>query len=227
MNHEPEVIRARFVEAAFTERYLANAMMPTARGYWPVMLRDAEDYKGYDDQAWLDNASKRLGRASSAAISRHQECLDWTGDLIHDEKRRHIVWTWAFCKANGWDFGASCVKRGWARPTAYRRLMASIDAISVHFDISGVVVRLPDDKWLRQDDHTDVDDCATVKNYERTPLPFTPPAFISEKSTDMLTTPEAIEAFVAHIEDVNSARRRMQARRFGRSNGAGNGVNAR
>ena len=98
MNHEPEVIRARFVEAAFTERYLANAMAPTGRGYWPVFLHDAEDRKGWDDAARLDNAAKWKGRASTGAVGRHQECLDWTAELIHDEKRRHIIWSWAFAR---------------------------------------------------------------------------------------------------------------------------------
>jgi hypothetical protein len=142
MNYKPGVIRARFVEAAFTERFLATEMAPSARGCWPEFFHDEEDQKVWDDAARLDNAAKWKGRASTGAISRHQECLDWTANLIHDEKRRPIVWAWAFCKVNGWDFGARCVKRGWARPTAYRRLTALIDAISEHFRIRSVLVAI-------------------------------------------------------------------------------------
>lgn len=212
MNHEPEVIRARFVEAAFTERYLANAMMPTARGYWPVMLRDAEDYKGYDDQAWLDNAARKQGRASIGAVSRHQECLDWTADLIHDEKRRHIVWAWAFCKANGWDFGARCVKQGWARPTAYRRLTASIEAISVHFDIKGVVVRLPDDKWLRHEtpDMACVSSTMPQSRPVATAVPHKP--FRTEAHRDLIQTDEDAEAFALFLRRRNEREAKRRAK---------------
>lgn len=211
MNHEPEVIRARFVEAAFTERYLANAMMPTVRGYWPMFLHDAEDRKGWDDAARLDNAAKWKGRASSGAISRHQECLDWTADLIHDEKRRHIVWTWAFCKANGWDFGARCVRQGWARPTAYRRLTASIEAISAHFDISGVVVRLPDDKWLRHEsrDMASVSSTLPQSRPAATTIPHRP--YRTEKPRDLLDSPEAVADFAKALERRNAKMRKLQA----------------
>lgn len=211
MNHEPEVIRARFVEAAFTERYLPNANLPSANGFWPVMLRDAEDYKGYDDQAWLDNAARKYGRASIGAVSRHQECLDWTTKLIHDEKRRHIVWAWAFCKANGWDFGSRCIKRGWARPTAYRRLTASIDAISEHFRMSTVLVRLPDDKWLRHETHSMACSSGAIDTRADAVEPIPHKPFLTEKSRDLLTTPEAVADFAKALERRNARMRKLQA----------------
>lgn len=212
MNHEPEVIRARFVEAAFTERFLATAMAPSARGYWPEFFYDDEDRKGWDDSARLDNAAKWKGRASTGAISRHQECLDWTAELIHDEKRRHIVWAWAFCKANGWDFGANCIRRGWARPTAYRRLTSTIDAISEHFGIGGLVVRLPDDRWLRHEQPIQAIHSIQSRRGDDTipAIPHKP--FRTEKHIDLIRTDEDAESFAKFLQRRNELEAKRRAR---------------
>lgn len=212
MNYEPEVIRARFVEAAATERFLPTAKGPSAGGYWPAFFHDEEDKAGWDDAARLDNAEKWQGRASTGAISRHAECLNWTAELLEDEKRRHILWAWAFCRANSWDFGARCVRRGWARPTAYRRLTASIEAISANLRNSGLLVRLPEEKYLRHE--TPAMACISGTHEIRartTTIKFTP-AFRTEKSRDLLTSPEAIAEFTAHRDRVNADRRRIQER---------------
>lgn len=210
MNHEPEIIRARFVEAAFTERFLPSARFPSSSGYWPVIFHDAEDQAGWDDAAKLDNAERSKGRASMGAISRHQECLDWTATIIMDEKRRHIVWAWAFCKANGWDFGARCVKKGWARPTAYRRLAASIDAISVHFDISNAVVRLPEQKWLRQEEHLVIETSLRSVHSDESPTPTNHPPYRTEPSRHLLKTKQAVADFEKTLERRNARMRKIQ-----------------
>ncbi|WP_029581967.1 hypothetical protein [Bradyrhizobium sp. URHD0069] len=212
MNFEPEIIRARFVEAAHTERFLAPAKGPTAKAYWPEYFYDEEDKAGWDDAARLDNAEKWKGRASSGAISRHQECLEWTATRIDDEKRRHILWAWAFCRANGWDFGARCVKRGWARPTAYRRLNATVEAISDHFRMEGFVVRLPDDKWVRHETPNLACVSGTMGRSDDKPAPikFTP-GYRTEKSRDLLTTPEAVVDFAKALDRRNARMRKLQA----------------
>ena len=212
MSYEPEVIRARFVEAAFTERFLPTAALPHSRGYWPQFFHDQEDKDGWDDAARLENASRSKGRASLGAVSRHQECLDWTRIIISDEKRRHIVWAWSFCKANDWDFGSRCAKKGWARPTAYRRLTASIDAISSHLRMSGVVVRLPDDKWLRHETPPMACISSTLGDVDEAPraVKFTP-GYRTEPSRDLLTTPEAVADFAKSLERRNARMRKLQA----------------
>lgn len=210
MNNEPEVIRARFVEAAHTERFLPNAKMPSANGYWPEFFYDDEDKKGWDDAARLDNAEKWKGRASSGAISRHQECMEWTTTLIGDGKRRQIVWAWAFCRANGWDFGARCIKRGWARPTAYRRLSAAMEAISTKFAMEGLVVRLPDEKYLRQEQP--VMACVSGRMGQRDAAPaaikFTP-GYQTEKSRDLIQTQDDAETFAKFLERRNARMRKI------------------
>lgn len=214
MNNSPELIRARFVEAAHTERFLPNAKMPSANGYWPEFFYDDEDRKGWDDAARLDNAERWKGRASSGAISRHQECMEWSTTIITDGKRRQIVWEWAFCRANGWDFGASCVKRGWARPTAYRRLSAAMEAISNKFAMEGVVVRHPDEKYLRQETQSGIGIPLSNETSLRRTVRIVHPPYMTEKPIDTLKTPAAVEAFIAHLEDVNAQRRKDRARRF-------------
>lgn len=211
MTCEPEMIRARFVEAAFTERFLPSAFGPRAKGYWPEFFHDEEDKAGWDDAARLDNAEKWKGRASSGAISRHQECMDWTAALIQDEKRRQIVWAWAFCRANGWDFGARCVKRGWARPTAYRRLNASMEAISEHFRMGGVVVRLPDDKWVRHEQPSPIRSDGWLKNCSQSPAIKFTPGFRTESSRDLIQTPEDAETFAKFLDRRNARLRKLNA----------------
>lgn len=208
----PEIVRARFVEAAHTEQFLPTALSPCSRGYWPAFFHDEEDKKGWDDAARLDNAEKRRGRAATGAVSRHQECLDWTTTIITDEKRRHIVWAWAFCRANGWDFGARCVKRGWARPTAYRRLTASVEVISDFLNNDSTLLRLPDDKWLRHETPVMAPMCASNAPHDEASrsIKFTP-GYRTEPSRDTLDTPEAVADFAKFLERQNARRRKLQA----------------
>lgn len=212
MNFEPEIIRARFVEAAHTERFLPSAFSPAGKGYWPQFFHDEEDKKGWDDAARLDNAEKWKGRASSGAISRHQECLEWTASRVGDDKRRHILWAWAFCRANGWDFGSRCVRRGWARPTAYRRLSATIEGLSRQFRMESVLVRLPDDKWVRHEtpNLACVDGRMGRRDDQRATIKFTP-GYRTEASRDLIQTQDDADTFAQFLERRNAEMRRVQA----------------
>jgi hypothetical protein len=213
MNFEPEIIRARFVEAAHTERFLPTAFSPAGKGYWPQFFHDEADKSGWDDAARLDNSEKWKGRASSGAISRHQECLEWTATRVKDEKRRHILWAWAFCRANGWDFGARCSRKGWARPTAYRRLSATIDGLSEQFRMEGVLVQLPDDKWVRHETPVVACVAGTMAAVDAKPraIKFTP-GYRTERSHDLIQTAEDADTFAQFLERRNADMRRAQER---------------
>lgn len=212
MNHEPEIIRARFVEAAFTERFLSPAVAPTCKGYWPEFIHDTADKEGWDDAAHLDNAAKRMGRASTGAISRHQECLDWTRTIITDEMRRHVVWSWAFCKANGWDFGARCNRKGWARPTAYRRLNASIEAISDKLRMESVLVRLPDDKWLRHETPEMASMSSRLAHEPERSAAIPNKPYRTERNVDLIKTDEDAEIFAEWLQKRNEREARRRAK---------------
>lgn len=211
-----EIVKARFVEAADTERRLPNRKLSTASGYWPTYNYENDDMRGWDQQARDDHLEKVAGRkpATSGQVTRHEECLNWTINLISLEERRKLVWAWAFCKANDRDFGKECQRRGWARPTAYRRLTAVFNSIADQLRNNNVMLRMPADRWARQESQDRVDECVTIKNSARAVPLHTPSFFISEKSKDMLTTPKAVAAFVAHVENVNDNRRKALIRRF-------------
>lgn len=211
---DTEIVKARFVEAADTEKFLPRDRVGTASGFWPQFLHDAEDRKGWDDQARLDNATTWRGRASAGALTRHQECLDWTIAHLKDEKRRHIIWAWAFCKATGRDFGAHCKKRGWVRQTAYRRLNDAIERITRQLSNSNCLLLMPHENYMRLFAQRPLESMQREETSVAPPM-TTPAAFISEKSTDLLKTPEAVLAFVEHLESVNASRREMLYRRFG------------
>ncbi|MDB5584875.1 MAG: polymerase subunit sigma [Bradyrhizobium sp.] len=208
----PEITRARYVEAAHTERFLPAALAPSSKGYWPEFFHDDEDKKGWDDAARLDNAEKWKGRASSGAISRHQECMVWTAERIDDQKRRQIVWAWAFCRANGWDFGARCVKKGWARPTAYRRLTAAIAEITDGLNNDGVLLALPADRWLRQETPLSVRSHGGIENCVSGPAIKFTPGYRTEKSRDLIRTQADADTFAKFLERRNADMRSAQER---------------
>jgi hypothetical protein len=208
----PGIVLARYLEAADTERYLAAGGMGGGGGYWPAFIHDEEDRKGWDDAAKADNAEKLRGRAPDGAVSRHSECLDWSIRFIDCEKRRHIVWAWAFCRANGWDFGAKCKKRGWARPTAYRRLTSSFEVIAAALGNDGVLLRLPADKWLRHREQDQAMNSATVGRNVAAEIKQIKPGYRTEVHRDLLTTPEAIADFADFLEKRNAREAKRRAR---------------
>lgn len=209
----PEITRARFVEAAHTERFLPAALSPHGRGYWPAFFHDDVDKAGWDDAARLDNAEKSKGRAPSGAISRHQECMVWTSERIGDMSRRQIVWAWSFCRANGWDFGARCSKRGWARPTAYRRLSAAIEGITHGLNNEGVLLRLPHERWLRQEEPNKACVSCTMDIRDSAQPIKIKPGYRTEKVRDLIRTEEDAGEFAKFLERRNAIVRREQERR--------------
>lgn len=209
----PEIVKARFHEAAEVECRLPNRGLSTASGFWPAYHYEKEDMKGWDQQAYDDHMEKVSGRkpATSDQVTRHEECLNWTINLIELEDRRHLIWAWAHCKASDRDFGTECNRRGWARPTAYRRLNALFRSISDKLSNSNVLLRMPSDKYARQisgEMAINSQDAVLHDSTSSTAIPNIP--FRAEKPRDLLNTEEAIEQFQKHLNRENARRRKLQ-----------------
>lgn len=215
MTWTPDIVRARFLEAADAERHLPRPKVGKGSGYWPLHQYTQEDLDGWDDVARTDNADKwaRNRKLTREAISRHDECLVWSMTMLDNERHRHIVWRWSFCQVNGWSFSASCKRRGWVRVTAYRRLQASFDRIADQLRTQRSLVRLPAPEWLLQDEPDSAIGSVGFASRMDGPraIKFTP-SFRTEESRDLLTTPEAVADFAKTLEAVNAERRRLQDR---------------
>jgi len=146
-----EIVRARFVEAAHTESRLPRINSPHATGgFWPEYVHSFEDMVGWGPKRLAEEREMRLSRTppSPAAISRFEEVMAWSAVHVHDDSRRKIIWTWAHCQVTGHSFAERCRKFGWVKMTAYRRLHATSDAISLNLDNAGTLLRMPDEKWV-------------------------------------------------------------------------------
>lgn len=209
----PDMVRIRFIEAAATEAFLSAGSPPQCRAFWPAFLHDEEDRKGWDEQARLDNAERWKGRAPDGAISRHQECMIWTAERIPDEKTRKIVWAFAFCRANKWDFGKLCHKKGWVKTTAYNRLNRVWDRLARSFHNGGVPLREPARSWLAHE--TPIVACISATMGEAVEAPraikFTP-GYRTEQSRDLIRTQDDADTFAKFLERRNADMRRAQER---------------
>ena len=214
MSWTPDIVKARFQEAAETERYLPRPRMGTGAGFWPLHQYTKEDRDGWDDAARADNADMwaRNRKLTREAISRHDECLVWSMTLLGNEAHRHIVWKWAFCQVNGWSFSEACKRRGWVRVTAYRRLQASCELISVKLHTASALVRLPDEKWLLQDGPFSAIACDKAAEHDTasSAIPLTT-GYQTEKSTDLIHTEEDAETFAKFLERRNARLRKLNA----------------
>ncbi|MGB6080242.1 MAG: hypothetical protein WBF99_12360 [Xanthobacteraceae bacterium] len=162
------IVMGRYLEAAATEKFFTADRPSVDRGYWPVfnpLVTDDVDVRGhhmtpqrvwkevFDDNAREDYLAKWQGRdvATPGQISRHDEALLWTCRIIKEEKLRRIVWVWAFCAITPKrSFAKACDHYGWVRQTAYRRLTRAFERISAKLNNDKVLLRFPDDKWMRQ-----------------------------------------------------------------------------
>lgn len=207
-----KIIKARFVEAAATERFLRTDGPGSGRSYWPVFAHDAEDIKGWDDQAKIDNATWSIGRATRGEIARHTECMDWTLRLIGHEMRRRIIWAWAFCRAYNRDFSKLCDRRGWIRATAYRRLDAAICEVDDHFRIEGGVVQFPGIRWVRHEEPSVAQDECTLGEQRRSPTAILNQPYVTEKPRDLIASAADVDAFQTFLEHRNEVVRQRQAR---------------
>lgn len=211
-----ETVRIRFVEAAGTERFLSALRLPTANGYWPEFQYDEDDRSGWDQAARDDHLAIWQGRgtAKADALSRYQECLSWTIERITDPERRRLVWAFAFCRAYKRDFGKECRERGWVKTTAYNRLNRVWDHLAFNFNNERLLLREASPFWVGHETQPIIEIALEEKKSDSATAQVLHPPFLAEKPTDRLKSPEAIAAFVAHLEDVNDQRRKDRARRL-------------
>jgi uncharacterized protein DUF6362 len=213
MSWTPEMVRARFVEAADTERRTPYGGVSGKTGFWPSYVHTFEEMNGWGTKRLAQERELRLRRIppSSGAISRFEEVLEWTTNRIADENRRRLVWAFAHCRAGEQSFSDKCARQGWNRIVAYRRLNATFHRIAIELTNGGVLLRLPDEgRWLQKCE-IGVHEERALNNSVQTERDRL--AFISERSNDTLKTPAAIAAFVSHLEGVNKVRRRARKRR--------------
>lgn len=209
-----DIVRGRYLEAAETERYLPRPRVGTGAGFWPLHRYTAEDRDGWDDAARADNADgwARDRKLTREAISRHDECLSWSIGMLKTEHHRHVVWKWAFCQANGWSFSEACRRRGWVRVTAYRRLSASFELITAKLLGGGTMPRLPDERFLLQDDAVSTMDSGMMaKSVASANAIKLTPGYQTEKSTDLIHTEEDAETFAKFLERRNARLRKLNA----------------
>ena len=211
-----EIVRARFVEACDTERRMPHGRAGSAMGYWPSYEHTFEDMAGWGTKRLAEERELRFRRTppSSGAISRHDEVMRWTGELITDENVRRIVWAWAWCQMTGSSFSARCRKRGWVKATAYRRLQDAMERISTVLGNGRTVLRLPDEIWVRQQHPISGIHSGTGSAHRGEPAKSpTSQIFDGDRPGHTLTSPQAIDDFAKHLTDVNRRRRREQEKR--------------
>lgn len=209
-----DIVRGRYLEAAETERYLPRPRVGTGAGFWPLHRYTAEDRDGWDDAARADNADgwARDRKLTREAISRHDECLSWSIGMLKTEHHRHVVWKWAFCQANGWSFSEACRRRGWVRVTAYRRLSASFELITAKLLGGGTMPRLPDERFLLQDDAVSTMDSGMMaKSVASANAIKLTPGYQTEKSRDLIQTQDDAETFAKFLERRNARLRKLNA----------------
>lgn len=217
----PEIVRARFWEAAAMEKYLPSLRLPTGAGFWPRYEYEPEDREGWDDQAKQDDLLIWQGRGTAKvdALSRHQECLDWTVKYVDPKRpltvsRVKVMWMWARSKALSRDFGPQCRRLGIARQTAYRRLHEISEELSERHNMIRLLLRLPAEEFLRREGPEVVEEEDIIRGRDRVHAQVHS-AVVYERSIDTLSTPEAMAAFVSHLERVNKERSDARLRRFG------------
>lgn len=152
MTDLPTIIKARFLEAADTERRLPYAKVrPDGYGSsMPSYLHDFADRVGWGKDR-LEEERRSLSRRlppTAAAISRHDECLRWTVEEIAFEPYRRAIWGWALCRASSRSFRGWCRTEGVSHETGYRRVDAVTAAISSKFRKSSHLLMRPADEWL-------------------------------------------------------------------------------
>lgn len=210
----PEIVMARFKEAADVERRLPRVSGPRTGSWWPAFDYDNEDRAGWTDQDRADDRERWAGRrpVTAGELSRYSEVLDWTVAYV-PEKMRRMAWAWSFCQAiRGWSFVTACNRHGWKRTTAYSRLEKLWANLSKTLDNDRTLLRLPPDYASRQPTHEIVLEYETV-NYRAPSADAVPnKPYRTEPSRDLIATPEDAEAFAAWLADRNAkeARRRRK-----------------
>lgn len=213
----PDIVRARFIEAADTERRMPNPGGAGKSGFWPEYLHSFEDMAGWGTRRLAEEREMRMRRVppSAAAISRYFEVMKWTAELIGDERRRHIVWAWAHCQMAGKSFAEKCRREGWVKMTAYRRLGGIFQTISQKLINNRVLLSNPDEKWVLPKQANTATCSYTLATIDDD-TPGAHPSFQifdGDRPGHTLTSPQAVELFEKFLEKTNRRRRKEQQRR--------------
>jgi Domain of unknown function (DUF6362) len=210
-----ELVRARFVEAADTERRMPRVGAVERAGFWPAYVHTFEDMNGWGTKRLAEERELRMRRIppSAAAITRFDEVMNWTAYRV-DEPRRSLVWAFAHCRANGWSFSAKCKKEGWNRVTAYERLEKLFRRLAIELDIDSVVLRKPDEKWTLQECPIPGTNSGTMASDDDGGPSKSPRSLIvpGALASDLLKTDADVKRFAKHLKAVNRARRKERER---------------
>lgn len=208
-----EIVRARFVEAMDTERRMPGERRVKSSGYWPAYEHTFKDMNGWGTKRLEEERKMRFRRIppTSAAISRHDEVMRWTAEIIKDETDRRMVWAWSCCQITGASFAALCRSSGWSKATAYRRIQAMMDHTAAVLCKKRTLLRLPDEYWLRQQQPIQLQITGTIKIPDDEPSKSPTSQIIGDRSRHLLTSPQAIDAFEKHLAALNQSRRKRRA----------------
>ncbi|WP_315792307.1 hypothetical protein [Bradyrhizobium sp. SZCCHNRI1002] len=209
-----EIVKLRFMEAADIERRMVVKGGPASGGAaWPAYYHDEEDMAGWDDQTIEDNLERTRKITASPELTRWEEVFfEWT--LLIPQPRRVLVWRWAQCIVNKRSFSEWCDRKGIVRRTAYNRIEKVWDDLARRFGNEGRLLRAPDAKWSSQQTPAEASNSHTMGEVTRSPrCSKSPTSFLSERSHDALTTPEAVDEFAQHLANVNEERRKARLRK--------------
>lgn len=213
----PDIIRARFQEAADTERRMPLGGGAPSSGYWPAYVHSVADMNGWGSQRLKEHRQEiwsRRSAPSAGAVSRYFEVLGWSAQMIQDRKRQQIVWNWAFCQVTSRSFAEYCRKNGLVKMTAYRRLSATFQRICHELCKNGAPLRDSEHLFTvtTSADYDNNSPTLAVPDDE----PQTHPTFHifdGDRPRDLITSPQAVKAFEKFLAKTNKRRRREQERR--------------
>jgi hypothetical protein len=213
----PDIVRARFIEAADTERRMPGGGVSGKSGYWPQYVHSFEDMNGWGTRRLAEEREMQLRRTppSAGAISRYLEALKWTAEFIGEENRRRIIWAWARCQTSDRSFAEYCRREGLVKMTAYRRLGGVFQTISQKLINNSVLLRMPDEKWVLPNPINSGSSSHTLATHdEDAPAPHqTFQIFDGDRPGHTLTSPQSVELFEKFLEKTNRRRRKEQERR--------------
>ena len=158
----PTIIKARFLEAAHVDQLLPRrGTRPDGYGrawgeYLPYSidgkgrlvadrdLRGADAYAADRAAFWEEIRMK----ATTEQVTRHDECLRWTAEIVPVDAERRSLLAWALTSVRGRSFRGWCREEGISHMTAYRRVERAIGAISEEFRKNRQIPSLPGEEWV-------------------------------------------------------------------------------
>jgi len=148
MTWTPEIVFARFIEAADTEwRSPRERFGPRAApAFWPEYQHSFTEMREWGDKRLREHRAEFWGernRPSAAAISRMDEALGW-GITLLDADHNKVLWGKCFCLVAGRKFTDWCRVNRLNRRTAYRHFNEALETISASLCRNNVLRRDPD-----------------------------------------------------------------------------------